>query len=98
MVDAGMNDSRARDESAARQEIFADAGEDVPESELLSLAGQLAVPKRRVARNPSRLVKAPRALKRGGVDIAEHEATIDIGDPIIVAAKHAIGVGDTDPR
>src|SRR4051812_28595137 len=97
MIDAGVNDPWPRDKSAARQEILADAGEDVAEPEFLSVAGELAVPQRCVARYARRFVEASRSLKRRGVNIPEDDTTVDVGDAIVIAAEHAIGVSDADP-
>src|SRR4051812_27488466 len=97
MIDSGVDDARPRDESAARKEILADAGEDIAEPEFLSVAGELAVPQRCVARSARRFVEASRSLKRRGVNIPEDDTTVDVGDAIVIAAEHAIGVSDADP-
>src|SRR3954469_756188 len=98
MIDAGVNDPWPRDKSAARQEVLADAGEDVAEAEFLPVPRELAFPESCVARQAGGLVEAPRGLKRRGVDISEDDAAVDVGYAIVIAAEHAIGVGDADPR
>ena len=42
--------------------------------------------------------EAARALERRAVDITEHDPTIDVGDPIVVVAEHAVGVRDANAR
>src|SRR3982751_4916379 len=98
MIDRGVHDSRPRDEAAARAEVLVDAGKYVADAELLAVAREDSFPERRIVGDAVSAVEATRALERAAVDITEHDPAINIGDAIVVAAEHAVGVRDTDAR
>ena len=98
MIDVRADDSRTRDESAPSAKVIADAVEQVAQPELFAVARKDSFPQRSVERHARGSVEAFRALERSAVDIAEHDAAIDIGDAIVIVAEHAVGVSHADSR
>ena len=99
MIDRRVHDSGARDESAQRAEVLADAGHRVAEARIACRCARKFLPTAaRSASTPRVLSKLSRVLERAAVHLAEHDAAVDVGDAIVVAADDAIGVRHADAR
>src|SRR5919204_5363797 len=98
MIDVRAHHARPRDESTTRAEVVTDAGEQVMNAELFSIAREARAPQGRGDRHARCSIEAARALQIHAVDITEHQSAVDIGNTIVVVAKNAVGVGDADTR
>src|SRR5207237_6026003 len=96
MIDVDTHDTRARNESGASTEVFIDTGNEVPQSELLAVAGENSFPQRGVVSDAGRSIETLRALEGGAIHVAKHDAAVDIRDAVVVISEHAVGVRRAD--